>query len=58
MNSPLKESQEVKKCCSACGDHFDFGSLKNGICLQCWGYSAIGHANEFIKKMLKRVKKK
>ena len=51
MSTPQKLSQEENQCCLVCG-YLDL--LKKGVCLQCWGWSAIGHYIDSIKELLKQ----
>jgi len=58
MNSLSKQSININHPCILCGDHKYFGTLKKGICLQCWGYSALCNSIGFMKKVLKQGEQK
>lgn len=54
MSTPFKQSEKVISKCLACGGHHLLSSLKQSVCIQCWGWSAIGHSIEYIQKLLKQ----
>jgi len=54
MSNSANKSQNINPSCAACGDHKYFGTLKNGMCSQCWGYSILCNSIGFAKRMFKQ----